>query len=36
MELKFASFCPLEMSFHMVSFLAEVKIFQFSDYNKAF
>ena len=28
-KLKFASFCPLEMPFHVVSFLAKVKTFSF-------
>ena len=40
MKLRFVSFCPLEMPFHMVPFFAEVKIFRFwpktMDYNKAF
>ena len=39
-KLKFSHHAPLEMAFHMVSFLAKVKIFRFwpktMDYNKAF
>ena len=29
MKLKFAAFCPLEMPFHMVSFLAEIGLIRF-------
>ena len=40
MKLKFASFCPLEIGFHLVSFFAEVKNFSFwsktVDYCQAF